>query len=128
MRSPIGPALIILNLAIAVVLVLVLLQTTGLRGDLDRAREEVVTLRGQLETFERGVPMSELSMRLAELENNVRDWVVAFSADVPTGDGGSSPAGGASTAAMLDRLDEVLDRIDALDARVDEICSNVPVC
>ena len=68
MRSPIGPALIILSLATAVILVLVLLQTTGLRGDLDRARAEVVTLREQVETFERGVPMSELSMRLAELD------------------------------------------------------------
>ena len=128
MRSPIGPALIILSLATTVVLVLVLLQTTGLRGDLDRARAEVVTLREQVETLERGVPMSELSMRLAELENDIQEWVVAFSSDTAPGDG-STPAGGsASIRAVLDRLDDVLARINDLDDRVDEICQNVPVC
>ena len=128
MRSPIGPALIILSLATAVILVLVLLQTTGLRGDLDRARAEVVTLREQVDTFERGVPMSELSMRLAELENDIQEWVIAFSADTVPGDG-STPAGGdASINDVLDRLDDVLARINDLDDRVDEICQNVPVC
>jgi len=128
MRSPIGPALIILSLATAVILALVLLQTTGLRGDLDRARAEVVTLREQVETFERGVPMSELSMRLAELENDIQEWVVAFSNDSVPGDG-STPAGGsASISDVLDRLDDVLARINDLDDRVDEICQNVPVC
>ena len=128
MRSPIGPALIILSLATAVILVLVLLQTTGLRGDLDRARAEVVTLREQVETFERGVPMSELSIRLAELENDIQEWVVAFSSDTTPGDG-STPAGGdASIDDVLDRLDDVLARINDLDDRVDEICQNVPVC
>ena len=128
MRSPVGPALIILSLATAVVLVLVLLQTTGLRGDLDRARTEVVTLREQVEGLERGVPMSELSMRLAELENDIEAWVVAFSSDVTPGDA-TTPAGGAEAGReILDRLDEVLRRINALDDRVDEICENVPVC
>jgi len=128
MRSPIGPALIFLSLAMAVVLVLVLLQTTGLRGDLDRARAEVVTLREQVEGLERGVPMSELSMRLSELENDIQEWVVAFGSDTAPGDG-STPAGGsASTDEVLDRLDDVLGRINDLDERVDEICQNVPVC
>ena len=132
MRSPIGPALIILSLATTVVLVLVLLQTIGLRGDLDRARAEVVTLREQVETFERGVPMSELSMRLAELENDIEEWVVAFGSDTAPGSGsgdGSTPAGGdASIRDVLDRLDDVMARINDLDDRVDEICQNVPVC
>jgi len=128
MRSPVGPALIILSLAIAVVLVLVLLQTTGLRGDLDRARTEVVTLREQVEGLERGVPMSELSLRLAELENDIEAWVVAFSSDATPGDA-TTPAGGAEAGReILDRLDEVLRRVNALDDRVDEICENVPVC
>ena len=128
MRSPIGPALVILSLAMAVVLVLVLLQTTGLRGDLDRARAEVVTLREQVDGLERGVPMSELSMRLAELENDIQEWVVAFSSDTVPGDG-STPAGGsASIDDVLDRLDDVMARINDLDDRVDEICGNVPVC
>src|SRR5918992_2477252 len=114
MRSSVGPALIILSLATAVVLVLVLLQTTGLRGDLDRARAEVVTLREQVEGLERGVPMSELSMRLAELENDIQEWVVAFSSDTASGDS-TTPAGGdASTDEVLDRIDDVLARIDDL--------------
>jgi hypothetical protein len=129
MRSPVGPALIVLSLATAVVLVLVLLQTTGLRGDLDRARAEVVTLREQVEALERGVPMSELSMRLAELENDIQEWVLAFSSDTAPGDT-STPAGGggASTDEVLDRIDDVLARIDDLEGRIDEICGNVPVC
>ena len=128
MRSSIGPVLVILSLATAVVLVLVLLQTNGLRGDLDRARAEVVTLRQQVEGLERGVPMSELSMRLAELENDIEAWVVAFGNDTVPGDT-TTPAGGASTGEeILDRLDQVLRRVNALDDRVDEICRNVPVC
>jgi hypothetical protein len=133
MRSPIGPVLIILNLAVALVLVLVLLQTTGLRGDLDATRADVTGLREQVDTMERGVPMSELSMRLAELENDIRDWVVAFGGAGGAGGAGddpTSPAGGGSADAdeILDRLDTVLDRLAALDDRVDEICGNVPVC
>ena len=128
MRDSIGPVLVILSLATAVVLVLVLLQTNGLRGDLDRARAEVVTLRQQVEGLERGVPMSELSMRLAELENDIEAWVVAFGNDTVPGDT-TTPAGGASAGEeILDRLDEVLRRVNALDDRVDEICRNVPVC
>src|SRR5687767_970740 len=123
MRSATGPALVVIGLGVAVVLVLVLLQTIGLRGDLQASREEVDTLQAQVEGLERGVPMSELSMRMAELENDIRDWVVAFSSDVPSSSGDpSSPAGGASSE------DEVLARIEALDRRIDEICEGVPVC
>lgn len=129
MRSPIGPVLIIVGLAATVVLVLVLLQTNGVRGDLERAREQVVALVAQVDGMERGVPMSELSMRLAELENDIQEWVVAFSTDVPTGGDPTSPAGGAVTnAELLDRIEDVLARIDDLDARIDEICDGVPVC
>jgi len=129
MRSSTGPVLIVLGLATAVVLVLVLLQTMALRGDLDAARQEVVTLRAELDGLERGVPMSELSMRMAELENDIRDWVVAFGAEVPANGDPSSPAGGSGTGdEIVDRLDDVLARMDALDARIDEICENVPVC
>jgi len=130
MRSPIGPILIILGLVTSVVLVLVLLQTIGLRGELVAARGEVGVLRTQVEDLDRGVPMSELSMELAELENDIRDWVVAFGGNDDPADGDpSSPAGGATAnAEVLDRLDDVLARIDDLDARIDEICANVPVC
>ena len=128
MRSPIGPVLIILNLGMAVVLVLVLLQSTGLRGDLDATRAELATLRGEVDAMERGVPMGELSMRLTELENDIREWVVAFGGGDTAGDP-PTPAGGADpNEEVLDRLDTVLARIAALDDRVDEICGNVPVC
>ncbi|MBD0323620.1 MAG: hypothetical protein ICV72_09570 [Aldersonia sp.] len=134
MRSATGPILIILSLATAVVLVLVLLQTIGLRNDLNTARDQVAALEGKVEGMERGVPLSELSMRMGELENNLRDWVVAFAGDVPPGGDPSSPAGGdedgtdGGTDEVLDRLDEVLAAVEALDARVDEICEGVPVC
>lgn len=129
MRSPIGPVLIILGLVTSVVLVLVLLQTIGLRGELADARAEVDVLRTQVEDLDRGVPMSELSMELAQLENDIRDWVVAFGNDIPADGDPASPAGDANAdAEVLDRLDDVLARIDDLDARIDEICANVPVC
>lgn len=127
MRSAATPVLVILGLASLVLLLLVLLWTIGLRGDLESARGEVADLRAQVETMERGVPMSTLSMRLAELENDIEEWVVAFSSDVPTDAGGGS-GGAADTQLILDRLDRVLNRIDALDNRVDEICEGVPVC
>ena len=129
MRSSTGPVLVVLGLATAVVLALVLLQTVGLRSDLNAAREEVVALKAQVDGLERGVPISELSMRLAELENDIQEWVVAFSSDVPAGGDPTSPAGGAVTnAELLDRIEDVLARIDDLDARIDEICDGVPVC
>ena len=128
MRSPIGPVLVILNLAIALVLVLVLLQTSGLHGELDTARSELATLRSEVEGMERGVPMSELSSRLAELENDIESWVVAFGNDTVPGDTSSPAGGGDPQEEILDRLAEVLRRINALDDRVDEICGNVPVC
>ena len=129
MRSPIGPILIVLGLATAMVLALVLLQTIGLRGDLDAARGEVVDLQATVDGLERGVPMSELSMRLAELENDIQEWVVAFGGEVPASGDPTSPAGGNVTnAEVLERIEDVLDRIGDLDARIDEICESVPVC
>ena len=125
MRSSTAPILVILALASIVLLLFVLLQTIGLRGELDATRDELTTLQAAVEGVERGVPMSELSMRLAELENDIESWVIAFSGDLPSGSTGDGSAG---TAALLDRLDEILERINALDARVDEICDGVPVC
>ncbi len=130
MRSATGPALVVIGLAMAVVLVLLLIQTIGVRNDLQASREKVDVLQAQVEGLERGVPMSELSLRMTELENDIRDWVVAFSSDVPAGGGDpSSPAGGSSSEdEVLERLDEVLSRVGALDRRIDEICQEVPVC
>jgi hypothetical protein len=129
MRSPVGAALVVVNVVMAVVLVLLLIQTIGLRGDLEAARTELSDLRAQVDGVERGVPISELSFRLAELEDDIQAWVLAFSDDVaPGASPGSGTGGGAASGEILDRLDEVLDRIDALEERLDEICQNVPVC
>jgi hypothetical protein len=72
--------------------------------------------------------MSELSMRLAELENDIEEWVVAFGSDTAPGDGSTPAGGGTTTEEVLDRIDDVLARINDLDDRIDEICGNVPVC
>lgn len=129
MRSSTGPLVVILGLAAMLVLVLLLVQSIGLRGDLDAAREEIVALESEVAAVERGVPMSELSMRLAELENNVREWVVTFSEDGSSGGDPTTPAGGSvSNAELLERIDRVLERIEELDQRIDEICESVPVC
>jgi|GEM_PF-4510545 len=134
MRSPIGPVLILLGLATTVVLVLVLFQTIGLRGDLERAREEVASLRTQVETQESSLTAAELTRDLDELESNLRDWLIATGADGGFEGDPGSPAGGddgdsgGSASELLDRMDEVLARITALDDRVDEICEGVPVC
>ena len=123
MRTSIGPALVIVNLATVVILVLLLLQTTALRGDLDEARAELAAIEAQVVGQDEGVPVGELSTRLTELEGEIQDLVVAVNEDASAGAGGSG-----SESEVLGRLDEVLDRIEALDARVDEICENVPVC
>ncbi|CAN5224293.1 hypothetical protein BH23CHL9_BH23CHL9_17000 [soil metagenome] len=128
MRSPIGPVLILLGLATTVVLVLVLFQTIGMRGDLEDAREEIATLRTQVETQDGGITADELTRDLDELESSLRDWLIASGADGGFDGDPGSPAGGSSADEVLDRLDEVLAQINALDDRVDEICGNVPVC
>jgi hypothetical protein len=125
MRS-IGPWLLALTGLACIGLVLVLVQSVGLRGDLDATRAELAELRAEVDSMERGVPMAELSMRLGELENEIQDWVLSFGGT----DGDGTDGGGTdmSTAALLDRLDEVLDEIRALNRRVDDICEGVPVC
>jgi hypothetical protein len=129
MRTAAAPFLVVLGLAGVLIGVLVVFQVLALRGELDSARQDAEALRAEVDALERGVPMSELSMRMTELENDIREWVVAFSSDVPADGDPTSPAGGVSTdERILEQVDEVLDRIDALDARIDEICENVPVC
>ena len=130
MRSPIGPVLVLLGLATTVVLVLVLFQTIGLRGDLDATRQELDSLRTAVEEQEAGVTDEELVGRLDELEAGIRDWLIATGAD---GGFDGSPAGGGTDDGtgddeVVNRLDEILERINALDDRIDEICERVPVC
>lgn len=124
MRSPIGPALILLGVATTAVLVLVLFQTIALRGDLERARDELSVLQARTETIEPGVSPQELQRGLDALEVAIRDWLIATGADGGFDDDPSSPAG----SAVLERLDEILERIEGLEERIDEICEGVPVC
>ena len=128
MRSPIGPILLILGLATTLVLVLLLVQTLGLRGELETARAEMAELRTQVTTADdAGVTGEELDASLADLETRLETLL----ADTNAGGGGgdpSQPAGGSGSDDLADQLDEILQRIAALDDRVDEICGNVPVC
>ena len=126
MRSPIGAFLIILSLATTVVLVLLLVQTIGLRGDLEAARVEVADLRSQVDSVS-GVTGAELDASLSDLEARLETLVAAGGTGGGSGGDPSQPAGGGSDD-VAERLDEILDRITALDQRVDDICGNVPVC
>lgn len=132
MRSPTGPILVILGLATTLVLVLVLFQAIGLRGDLDALRADAAELRtdvAALAASEPEVTRDELERQLGILESGIRDWLIAtgndgFDPDATPGAGGQ----GGDDDEVLDRLDLVLQRIEALDSRLDEICEGVPVC
>jgi hypothetical protein len=127
MRSPIGPILVVLGVATVAVLVLVLLQSMGLRDDLRQARDEVKTLQARVDTLETVAP-DDLRRELEDLESGIRDWLIATGADGGFETDPGQPAGGSSADEILDRIDDVLARITALDRRVDEICEGVPVC
>ncbi len=127
MRSPTGPLLIVLGLATTVVLALLLFQVLGLRENVDRAREEVATLRASVEAGTDAVTVEELEEQLDALEADLRLEIAG--ARPSPGSGSTGGASGAGTdAGLADRIDEVLERITALDDRVDEICESVPVC
>ena len=130
MRSPIGPILIVLGLGTTVVLVLLLVQTMGMRSELERARADLAAVQAQVESQEEPMTTAELTRELADLESGIRDWLIATGADGGFEGDPNQPAGGgdSSAAEVLDRLDLVLERITALDQRVDEICEGVPVC
>ena len=133
MRSPIiGPLLTIIGLATVVVLVLVLFSGLGMRDELSTARAEISSLREEVAALDAPMTDDDLVQRLDELESGIRDWLIATGADgfdPSDGDGGDGQtdpgAGGDDVEA---RLDEIIDRLEALDARIDEICGNVPVC
>jgi hypothetical protein len=125
MRSPIGPILVLFGLATVVVLVLVLFQTIGLRGDLDVVQSELDTLRTAVESRDEAVSEEDLVARLDELEAGIRDSLVATGAD---GGVDETPGGSPDDTTVTDRLDEILERIESLNDRIDQICDGVPVC
>lgn len=127
MRSPLGPVLVITGLATILVLVLVLLQASGLRDDVGRIAERVDALGVEVAALEPGVNRDELQRQLEILESGIRDWLIATGADGFDPDASPGVAGQGS-GEVLDRLDEVLDRLEALDRRLDQICEGVPIC
>jgi hypothetical protein len=126
MRSFVGPAAVIVGLAMTVVLVLILFVNLGTRSDIEATRGEIAALRAAVEERDPGVTADELEQQLVELEDEIRNWLIATGADA--GVDASPGTEDGTGAAVVERLDEILERIDALDARVDEICGNVPVC
>jgi hypothetical protein len=131
MRSPTGPILVILGLATTLVLVLVLFQAIGLRGDLEALRDDAAELRAEvaaLAQVEPEVTRDELERQLGILESGIRDWLIATGADGFDPDATPGSGGQGGDEEVLDRLDLVLQRIEALDSRLDEICEGVPVC
>lgn len=131
MRSPTGPILVILGLATTLVLVLVLFQAIGLRGDLEHVRADAADLRADvaaLAAVEPEVDRDELERQLGILESAIRDWLIATGADGFDPD--ASPAAGqqGSNQEVLDRIDDVMEQLEALNDRLEQICEGVPVC
>lgn len=127
MRSPLGPALVIIGLATILVLVLLIFQVIGLGSDGDRIGEELDAVRAEVAAIEPGVDRDELQRQLEITESALRDWLIATGADGFDPDA-SPGTGGGDSGEVLDRLAEVLDRLEALDRRLDQICEGVPIC
>ena len=119
--------MVILGLATTLILVLVLLQTIGLRGDLERIEGNVATLREEPGVQGLAVDRDELQRQLEILESGIRDWLIATGVDGPS-ESPSAGQGQGGEGDVLNRLDEVLDRLDGLNARLDQICEAVPIC
>lgn len=103
-----------------------LFRSVSLENRLAEAELAVRDLEAEVASLERGVPLSELSLRMAELENELQEWVLAFSADVePPRPGTATPT---DPGAVLTRLTELQRDVDRLHERLDEICESVPVC
>ena len=126
MRSPLGPALLIVGLATILVLVLLIFQVIGLGNDADRLSEELDALRADVAAIEPGIDRDELERQLGITESALRDWLIATGADGFDPD--ATPNAGQDADDVSDRLDEILDRLEALDRRLDQICEGVPVC
>lgn len=137
MARPITLGLTALAAAALVLLVILTVQLFAARGELAELRDQLTTigsevrdarttveeLRTRTDQLEAGVPLSELSLRMGELENDIRRWVVAFSGEVEPG-----AVGGGGDEEVREQLEVILEEIAALNSRLDEICAGVPVC
>lgn len=114
MRSPIVPLLVALNLLTLVLLAVLVVQSIATRTELDQLHREVAAA-------ESGIGSGDLALALGDLENRIKDWLLAT--------GAGSPLGSAASPAPADaRIDEILATLRRLEARVDQICEGVPVC
>ena len=111
MRSPIVPLLVALNLLTLVLLAVLVVQSIATRTELDQLHREVAAA-------ESGIGSGDLALALGDLENRIKEWLLATGAGSPLG----SPAPADA------RIDEILATLRRLEARVDQICEGVPVC
>jgi hypothetical protein len=125
MSRAIGGISIALGLLTLVAVGVLLFRSVALENRLAEAELAVRDLEAEVASLERGVPLSELSLRMAELENELQEWVLAFSGEVDTGGGTTAPA---DPGVVLSRINDLQRDIDRLHDRLDEICEGVPVC
>jgi hypothetical protein len=126
MGRGVAAALVGLSLLTLLAVGVLLFRSVSLENRLAEAELAMRDLEAEVASLERGVPLSELSLRMAELENELQEWVLAFSADVETpGSGAATPT---DPGAVLTRLTELQRDVDRLHERLDEICEGVPVC
>lgn len=133
MRSAAATALAIVGLATALAVVVLIVQTVGMRSDVGQLRERLTALETDVVALaerEPGVDRDELNRQLDDLESGIRDWLIATGADGFDPDASGAPGGadGADDREVLEGINDILDRIEALENRLDEICEGIPVC
>jgi hypothetical protein len=126
MGRGLAAATVVISLLTLLAVGVLLVRSAAIENRLAEAELAVRDLEAEVAALERGVPLSELSLRMAELENEIQEWVLAFSGDVET------PASGTTAptdpGAVLTRLTELQRDVDRLHERLVEICEGVPVC
>jgi hypothetical protein len=112
MRSPIVPLLLALNL-----LTLVCCWRCSWCSRSPRSTE-LDQLHREVAAAESGIGSGDLAVALGDLENQIKEWLLAT--------GAGSPLGSAEPADA--RIDEILATLRRLETRLDQICEGIPVC